>query len=90
MLLSTPVARVLVDTGLVHLDRPFDYLVPAAPDVLRYRTDTTVTEATTNVLGVKAVGETGATAAPPAIVNGVLDALRPLDTPQYASPDTDD
>lgn len=28
MLLSTPVARVLVDTGLVHLDRPFEYLVP--------------------------------------------------------------
>ncbi|WP_290583589.1 primosome assembly protein PriA [Aeromicrobium sp.] len=25
-----PVARVLVDTGLAHLDRPFDYLVPAA------------------------------------------------------------
>ena len=24
-----PVARVLVDTGLAHLDRPFDYLVPA-------------------------------------------------------------
>lgn len=28
MLLSVPVARVLVDTGLVHLDRPFEYLVP--------------------------------------------------------------
>jgi primosomal protein N' (replication factor Y) (superfamily II helicase) len=23
-----PVARVVVDTGLAHLDRPFDYLVP--------------------------------------------------------------
>ncbi len=28
VLLSAPVARVLVDTGLVHLDRPFEYLVP--------------------------------------------------------------
>ena len=27
-----PVARVLVDTGLAHLDRPFDYLVPADLD----------------------------------------------------------
>ncbi len=27
-----PVARVVVDTGLAHLDRPFDYLVPAAAD----------------------------------------------------------
>ena len=25
-----PVARVLVDLPLAHLDRPFDYLVPAA------------------------------------------------------------
>ncbi|MDS1269454.1 primosomal protein N' [Lipingzhangella sp. LS1_29] len=28
-----PVARVLVDTPLPHLDRPFDYLVPAEMDV---------------------------------------------------------
>ena len=27
---SAPVARVAVDTSLAHLDRPFDYLVPAA------------------------------------------------------------
>lgn len=27
---SAPVARVAVDTRLAHLDRPFDYLVPAA------------------------------------------------------------
>ncbi len=27
-----PVARVAVDTGLAHLDRPFDYLVPAELD----------------------------------------------------------
>ena len=29
---SLPVARVLVDVPLAHLDRPFDYLVPAAMD----------------------------------------------------------
>ena len=29
---SQPVARVLVDTGLVHLDRPFEYLVPEELD----------------------------------------------------------
>ena len=27
-----PVARVAVDTGLAHLDRPFDYAVPQAMD----------------------------------------------------------
>ncbi len=26
---NAPIASVLVDTGVVHLDRPFDYLVPA-------------------------------------------------------------
>ncbi len=29
-----PVARVVVDTGLAHLDRPFDYTVPASLDQL--------------------------------------------------------
>src|SRR6059058_5314678 len=29
---SEPVARVCVDIGLPHLDRPFEYLVPAAED----------------------------------------------------------
>ncbi len=29
---TDPVARVLVDVGLAHLDRPFDYAVPAALD----------------------------------------------------------
>jgi len=65
-----------------------DYLVPAAPDVLPYRTDYTVTEATSNTLGVKAVGETGTTAAPPAVVNGVLDALRPLGVTDITMPCT--
>ncbi len=29
---TDPVARVLVDTGLAHLDRPFDYVVPSELD----------------------------------------------------------
>src|SRR5690606_16804308 len=63
-----------------------DYYLPSAVDVPHYRTAYTVTEATTNTLGVKAVGETGTTAAPPAIVNGVLDALRPLGVPDVTMP----
>src|SRR5256884_3084056 len=31
---SAPVARVCVDVGLPHLDRPFDYLVPADLDTV--------------------------------------------------------
>lgn len=30
--LSQPVAQVVLDTGLAHLDRPFSYLVPTADD----------------------------------------------------------
>lgn len=30
---TRPVARVVVDSGLAHLDRPFDYLVPADLDL---------------------------------------------------------
>ena len=55
-----------------------DYLVPSAPDVPSFITDRTVTPATSNVLGVKGVGEAGTIASTPAIVNGVIDALRHL------------
>ena len=30
--LQAPIASILVDTGVVHLDQPFDYLVPAKWD----------------------------------------------------------
>jgi carbon-monoxide dehydrogenase large subunit len=42
------------------------------------RTDRRVTPATTNPLGTKGVGEAGAIAAPPAVINAVLDALKDL------------
>lgn len=55
-----------------------DYLVPSAPDLPHYTTSRTETPCTTNVLGVKGVGEAGTIASTPAIVNGVIDALRHL------------
>jgi len=53
-----------------------EYLVPSAPDLPSFTTDRTVTPSTTNALGVKGVGEAGTIASTPAIVNGVLDAIR--------------
>ncbi len=53
-----------------------DYLVPSAPDFGDFITDRTETPCTTNALGVKGVGEAGTIASTPAIVNGVLDAIR--------------
>lgn len=54
-----------------------DYLVPSAADLVDFVTERTETPATTNPLGVKGVGETGTIASTPAIVNAVVDALRP-------------
>ncbi|MFR9676540.1 xanthine dehydrogenase family protein molybdopterin-binding subunit [Streptomyces sp. TR06-5] len=55
-----------------------DYLVPSAPDLPDFVTDRTETPATSNPLGVKGVGEAGTIASTPAVVNAVVDALRPL------------
>jgi carbon-monoxide dehydrogenase large subunit len=56
-----------------------EYAVPRATDVPDIETGRTVTPSPTNPLGVKGIGEGGAIAAPPAVVNAVRDALRPLD-----------
>lgn len=53
-----------------------DYLVPCAVDLPSFSTDRTETPATSNPLGVKGVGEAGAIASTPAVVNAVIDALR--------------
>jgi carbon-monoxide dehydrogenase large subunit len=55
-----------------------DYLVPSAPDLPSFVTANTETPSISNQLGAKGVGEAGTIASTPAIVNGVLDALRHL------------
>jgi aerobic carbon-monoxide dehydrogenase large subunit len=55
-----------------------DYLMPSAADLPTFVTDRTSTPATTNPLGVKGVGEAGTIASTPAVVNAIVDALRPL------------
>ncbi|WP_327087597.1 xanthine dehydrogenase family protein molybdopterin-binding subunit [Nonomuraea sp. NBC_01738] len=54
-----------------------DYLLPSAADLPTFVTDRTETPATSNPLGVKGVGEAGTIASTPAVVNAVVDALRP-------------
>jgi aerobic carbon-monoxide dehydrogenase large subunit len=51
------------------------YLVPSAAEFPRWELDRTETPSPTNPLGVKGVGETGAIASPPAVMNAVVDAL---------------
>ena len=54
-----------------------DYLVPTAADTISFDLDHTSTPSTTNSLGTKGVGEAGTIASTPAVVNAVVDALRP-------------
>ena len=44
--------------------------------------------AKTNPLGVKGVGEAGCVGAPPAVMNAILDALRPLGVDHLDMPAT--
>jgi carbon-monoxide dehydrogenase large subunit len=55
-----------------------DYLLPTAADTISFEVDHTTSPATTNSLGTKGVGEAGTIASTPAVVNAVVDALRPL------------
>ena len=52
-----------------------DYLVPGAPEVPNFTLDRTEVPSPTNVMGVKGIGESGAIAAQPAVINAVIDAL---------------
>ncbi len=67
-----------------------DYLVPSALDLPSFTTDRTVSLSTTNPLGVKGVGEAGTIASTPAVVNAIIDALRPFgvtDVPMPCTPE---
>jgi len=65
-----------------------DYLVPSAADLVDFVTDRTESPAVSNELGAKGVGEAGTIASTPAIVNGVLDALRPFGVKDIEMPCT--
>jgi aerobic carbon-monoxide dehydrogenase large subunit len=65
-----------------------DYLIPSAADLPTFVLDRTQTPATSNPLGVKGVGEAGTIASTPAVVNAVIDALRPLGVTDVQMPCT--
>jgi aerobic carbon-monoxide dehydrogenase large subunit len=64
-----------------------DYLVPSAADLPSYVTSRNETLAS-NRLGVKGVGEAGTIASTPAVVNAIIDALRPLGVNDITMPCT--
>ncbi len=54
-----------------------DYLIPTAMEVPDWETGHTVTPSPHHPIGAKGVGESATVGSPPAIVNAVVDALKP-------------
>ena len=52
-----------------------DYTMPRADNFPEFKLGFTTTPATSNPLGSKGCGEAGAIAAPPAVMNAVIDAV---------------
>lgn len=55
-----------------------DYLIPTALEVPDWETGFTVTPSPHHPIGAKGVGESATVGSPPAIVNAVMDALKPF------------
>ena len=77
---------VFDDDGNLTTGTMADYLVPSAADLVSFVSDRTETPATSNPLGVKGVGEAGTIASTPAVINAVIDALRPLGVTEVEMP----
>jgi carbon-monoxide dehydrogenase large subunit len=75
------------DAGNLVTSTMADYLIPAAGDLPSYVTDRTESRAA-NRLGVKGVGEAGTIASTPAVVNAIVDALRPFGIDDVVMPCT--
>ena len=65
-----------------------DYAMPRADNMPSLDIAFVETPAETNPMGVKGCGEAGATCAPAAIINAILDALRPLGVTHIDMPAT--
>jgi carbon-monoxide dehydrogenase large subunit len=81
--------EAVYDAGGTLLTGSFaEYTLPSSADLPEFITDRTETPATSNPLGVKGVGEAGAIAATPAVVNAIVDALRPYGVDDVQMPCT--
>jgi aerobic carbon-monoxide dehydrogenase large subunit len=76
------------DAGNLTTGTFVDYTLPSAADLPTFTTDRTESPSTSNPLGVKGVGEAGTIASTPAIINAVVDALRPFGVSDIQMPAT--
>ncbi len=63
-----------------------DYALPTAAEMPMFETGRTETPSPTNTLGVKGVGEAATIAASPAVVQSVVDALKPFGVTELEMP----
>jgi carbon-monoxide dehydrogenase large subunit len=64
------------------------YMIPGPPELPPFEVHDTVTPSPTNAIGVKGIGEAGTIAAPPAVINAVIDALAHLGVRNVERPAT--
>ena len=76
------------ENGVLLTSSLANYRVPSAAELPSMTLGNTVTPSSTNPLGVKGVGETGTIAAPPAVLNAIIDALEPLGVTHIDMPAT--
>jgi aerobic carbon-monoxide dehydrogenase large subunit len=82
--LAQGIAQALLETlvygddGQLLTGSLMDYAVPHADDLPAFTTGETVTPTPFNPLGAKGIGEAATIGSTPAIVNAVVDALRPF------------
>ena len=81
--------RTVYDDGQLLSASFMDYALPRATDLPFFASELDETQPCThNPLGAKGCGESGTIAAPAAVINAVLDALRPLGVEDVEMPAT--
>jgi carbon-monoxide dehydrogenase large subunit len=65
-----------------------DYAMPRAEHFCEFTTELEEIPSKTNPLGIKGIGEAGCVASPPAVINALIDALKPLGVDHIDMPAT--
>jgi aerobic carbon-monoxide dehydrogenase large subunit len=76
------------ETGQLLSASFMDYTMPRASDMPDLAIDLRNVPCATNALGLKGAGEAGSIGAPPAVMNAIVDALRPLGVTHVDMPAT--
>ena len=76
------------EDGQLETGSYMNYTMPRAADLPSFSINHNTTLCTHNPLGAKGVGEVGSIGVPPAVINAVIDALRPLGVDDMTMPAT--